>query len=457
LLAPARAQFIWQQATGTAAFDETSTNFIAVPGGYLHVGQGGGNATATNLPNHLYLAKLSPAGAVLWQQSPSFAYRNAKVLYPTGAAADASGQFYVASQFFPLKTTLSGSPSFGLLVKFTASGDTLWSRVLLGLTHSAYAQVVATADGGVVVIGQNDLDQFVAKFSPTGQELWHRTYLYNSTLTGYLDNLVLLPTGGFLVAQSPNYGGVPDKYLVLDAQGQLLTSKPARPYKHFFLRLDAAGNVLDGAGRLYKVSPLGDTLWSRQYSQYGRKVDARLAIENPGGQYLVGGQRFNGLDYDLSLLLVEKTTGAVLRDTLLVRYGGDELITGLHLDAQGNYLVGGSVSDNGPLGGADQFAFLLRGWGRLLPTRPSAAGALAGYSLFPNPAESGQTVRLASPAGPAYAGAYELRDALGQLVRHGAALPTGGLPTQALPPGLYLLRIRPAAVWLPALRLQVLP
>lgn len=163
---PATAQLLWQQATGTAALNETFTNFIAVPGGYLHVGQGGGDGTATNLPNHIYLAKLSPAGAVLWQKSPSFSFRNAKVLYPIGASADASGQFYVAGEFFPLKTASSSNPSYGLLVKFTASGDTLWSKVLLGVKQSAHTKLVVTNDGGVVVIGQNDLDQFIAKFSP---------------------------------------------------------------------------------------------------------------------------------------------------------------------------------------------------------------------------------------------------------------------------------------------------
>lgn len=156
----------------------------------------------------------------------------------------------------------------------------------------------------------------------------------------------------------------------------------------------------------------------------------------------------------MSLLLVNKQTGAVLRDTLLINYGSDELVTGLHIDAQGNYVVGLSISNYGPIGKADQFAFLLRSWNRLLPTR-SGAGALAGYSLYPNPAGGGQPVRLATPTGQAYAGAYELHDGTGRLGRAGAALPPGGLETATLPPDLYLLRLRQDEAWLPALRLQV--
>lgn len=454
LLATAsHAQILWQQTMGTAA-RETSSGFVAVPGGYVNVGQGGYNAGSTR-GNQLFISKVSAAGTVLWQKSPSFAGRNVNVLEPGGVAANAAGEVYATGQCSELMVRHPASLySFGLLVKFSPTGDTLWSRVLHGVTRSNYWKIVATADGGAVVIGANDTDQFVAKFSAAGQELWHRSYPYNSSYAGYLENIVQLASGGFLVTNSPDFGGIAWKYLVLDAQGLLVTQKSARAYGSYFMQLDLAGNVLAGAGRLYKIAPTGDTLWSRQYTQFGRNVEVRLAVPTAGGQYLLAGTRSNTLDEDLSVILVDQN-GTKLRDTLLVRYGGNEYPTGASLDAQGNYLVGGYTTI-GPLGRDDQFALLLRNWNRLLPTRPATAGPETAYYLYPNPATSADLLRLATETRRAYVGAYEVRDQMSRLVQTGRNWPASGLPLRGLPPGLYLLRLREGERWLPALRLQQL-
>jgi hypothetical protein len=220
------------------------------------------------------------------------------------------------------------------------------------------------------------------------------------------------------------------------------------------MQADLAGNVLAGAGRLYKISAVGDTLWSRQYAQFGRNVEVRLAAPTLGGQYLLAGTRSNSLDEDLSVILVDQN-GTKLRDTLLIRYGGNEYPMGISVDAQGNYLVGG-YTDNGPLGRADQFSLKLRNWNRLLPTRPTAASAATTYHLYPNPATRADRLRATTETGRAYVGAYEVRDQLGRVVRAGGSWPSPGLPLDGLPTGLYLLRLREGERWLPALRLQQL-
>lgn len=453
LLATAsHGQLLWQQAMGTAAYDETSSAFLPVPGGYVNVGGHGGNGRGA-LPNKFYLAKLDAAGTVLWQKSPSMASRNVQVMEQLGAAANAAGELYATGICTELVALHPASPySFGLLVKFSPAGDTLWSRVLHGINRSDYSQIVVTADGGAVVIGSNDNDEFIAKFSSSGQELWHRSYTYNNIVIGYLQSIVQT-TGGFLVANAPNCGcGVPWKYLVLDAQGQKITEKPA-PYRGYYsMQTNLAGNILAGAGRFYKISATGDTLWSRQYTQYGRKVEVRLATPVPGtSNYLLAGTRSNSVDEDLSLLLVDQN-GTRLRDTLLIRYGGNEWPTGLSVDAQGNYLVGGYTSDTGPIGRADQFALKLRNWNRLLPTRP-ATGPATAYQLYPNPATGVDQLRVATESGQAYTGAYELRDLTGRLLQAGTSWPSQGLPLRGRPTGLYLLRLREGERWLPALRL----
>ncbi|HET9502806.1 MAG TPA: T9SS type A sorting domain-containing protein [Hymenobacter sp.] len=453
LLATAsHAQILWQTTMGTAA-RETSAGFVAVPGGYVNVGQGGYNGGSTR-GNQFFVSKVSAAGAVLWQKSASLASRNVRVLEPLGVAATATGEVYATGQCSEQVVQHPASLySFGVLVKFSPSGDTLWSRVLHGVNRSAYWKIVTTADGGAVVIGSNDADQFVAKFSATGQELWHRSYTYSSTYPGYLENIAQLTTGGFIVTNSPNYGGLAWKYLLLDSQGMLVGTKPARAYGHYFLQTDLTGNVLASTGRLFKLSAAGDTLWSRQYTQYGRGVEVRLAVPVPGTtHYLLAGTRPNSSDQDLSVLLVDQQ-GTRLRDTLLVRYGGNEYPTGVGVDALGNYLIGG-YTDNGPLGRDDQFAVSLRSWSPLLPTRAAGGAGGAAYGLYPNPATGAARLRVASGAGAAYAGAYEVRDLAGRLVQAGGSWPAAGLAVGELAAGLYLLRLRQGEAWLPALRLQ---
>ena len=139
-----QAQVLWQQAMGTVAYDEASIAFLPVPGGYLNIGQGGRDGTGSQ-PDQIYISKLDAAGKVLWQKGQSFfAF---KALYPNGAAADVQGQLYVAANGYnPLTPSYQG---YGLLVKYSTSGDTLWTRRISQVGVVAdFARVVTTDDGG---------------------------------------------------------------------------------------------------------------------------------------------------------------------------------------------------------------------------------------------------------------------------------------------------------------------
>jgi hypothetical protein len=310
---------------------------------------------------------------------------------------------------------------------------------------------VVASDNGVVAIGNSGVDQFIEKYSASGQLLWHRTYFYNTTYPGYLQQLVRR-TSGFLVINSPNYGALPPKYLVLDEEGHLVAEKPAVWDYPYSLTADPDGTILAAGARLVKISPLGDTLWSRRYTRYGRAFEARaVAPLGPSG-YLVAGTISNTLNR-LSVLMLVAPDGQVRRDTLLMTNGGgtDVIPTGIVLDAKGNYLMGGYAAPPGgiPGGGtgnwAVQFAVALRNWSRLLPTRaPTQLAAVKGYALYPNPVREEERLQVLTPTGQPYQGAYDLLlGSTGQLVRRGQLTTGSGAASllAGLPAGLYWLRL----------------
>lgn len=447
---PAAGQLLWDQTMGTKAFDETSAAFIPVPGGYLNVGQGAVDGTARQ-PNQMYLSKVDEAGKVVWQRGQLFF--DFQFVYPLAAATDAAGQFYVAA--LASSNTPTSPPSVGLLVKYTATGDTIWTRrIITSGERSSLRRAVTTADGGVVVIGDQGTDSFIANYSSSGQVLWRRSYFFSTDHPGYLQQLAKLPTG-FLVINSPDYGGIAPRYLVLDENGLFVAEKPAPDYYPYALQPDRAGNLLAAGSRLGKISPLGDSLWTRRYRLNGAALDIRFATQTPtGGRYLLACARGPFGNQDVALLLVD-AAGTVLRDTLLYRPGAHELPTGAAFDAAGNYVIGGYATE-GPIGGADQFIFKLRNWDRLLGTATSSSRPVkVAYRLYPNPASSDE-VHIADSDGAAFTGNYELRNVTGQLVHRGRTTPKQLISLRGLPSGLYLVRLQAGQQWLPALCLSQL-
>jgi hypothetical protein len=68
-----------------------------------------------------------------------------------------------------------------LLAKFTASGDTLWTKVLGGTDEDRGHSVIQASDGGIVVtgytksFGAGSYDLLLAKFDASGNHLWTKT------------------------------------------------------------------------------------------------------------------------------------------------------------------------------------------------------------------------------------------------------------------------------------------
>ena len=435
--APARAQFLWQKAIGTAAGSETAEFMVPVAGGFVTLGQ----YVEWTAPfgTGLFLSKVSPAGDTLWTRR--WPLRRAGALYPRGLFADAAGNLVATAITFgpPPSPTAPQPPSEGRLVKFSAQGDTLWTRAVSAPSNAALTVPVLGNDGNYVVIGDVGLSlPALFKFSPAGALLWTQIVPYNTTRQGYLQNLVAVPNGYFLVS-SPNFGGLKSKYITVNEQGGYQFERPGRIYYPDQLKLDSQGNILAVGGDLLKLTVQGDSIWGSLYQQFGQMLGVARLAELPNGRYLVAGTRRNGPARDVGLAVVDRN-GTLLRDTLFVRNGSDENVAGIALTPAGNYVValGASV---GPFGRADQLLFAYRTWDRLLPTRAAQPAARARLAAYPNPTADALT--LEAPDAHRLTGSYTLYDLRGSAVQAGPlpGLARARLSLSSLPAGIYLLRV----------------
>jgi hypothetical protein len=163
--------------------------------------------------------------------------------------------------------------------------------------------------------------------------------------------------------------------------------------------------------------------------------------------YIGVGQQVINLRYDLVLSEVSRDS-RVLRDTTLIRFGGEEYPVGIELDSRGNYVIGG-YTDFGPIGGAGGYDIFLMKMRLFNTLGVPDADPDRHIALFPNPATTAFTPRLPAPA----RGAYTLRDALGRVVRQGtfpALIPSSTssstdapVSVAGLPAGLYWLTYLP--------------
>lgn len=433
---PAAAQFLWQRAVGTATRGETAEYMVAVPGGFVTAGQSGNITVSDN--SGLYLSKVNYTGDTLWTHRITFA--NVHIFYPRGLIVDAGGNLVVAAFTFtpPASPTAPASVSQGLLVKLTATGDTLWTRPLRNPAGAALTSVTLGNDGSYVAIGSfgNTLP-VLHKFSPAGALLWSQLVPYDNTRPGYLQTLVAVPAG-YLVCSDPYVLGLPPKFITVNETGNYQFERSCW-CGAIQMRLDAQGNVLAAGANLTKLTAQGDSLWSRSYQQYGQQLALARVVELPNGRYLAAGERLNGPTRDVGFIVVDRN-GNRLRDTLLVR-NGDENVAGVAFTPAGHYVVA-LGSSLGPIGYADQLLFAYRSWDRLLPTATRQPAPLARLTAFPNPTTDELTL-VAADAHP-ITGQWALYDMLGCQLQAGTwpGLPYGRLSLHAQPAGFYLLRVR---------------
>lgn len=172
---PAHGQDLqWVRQFGTAAYDAASA--VTTDGsGHIYVGgvTRGTLPTQTSAGNgDAFVARYDPAGAVVWFRQFGTSGEDGIA----AAATDAAGNVYAAG-FIGGATSIAGTA--GLLAKYDAAGNQLWSREF-GTSGFSTSAIDLDADGAgnVYVLGTManvfGSESFLTKYSAAGDQLWTR-------------------------------------------------------------------------------------------------------------------------------------------------------------------------------------------------------------------------------------------------------------------------------------------
>jgi hypothetical protein len=173
---PAHGQDLqWVRQFGTAAYDAASAVTTDGSGNIYVAGVTRGTLpTQTSAGNgDAFVARYDPAGAVVW-------FRQFGTSHEDGiraAATDAAGNVYVAG-FVGGGTSIAGTA--GLLAKYDADGNQLWSRVF-GTSGFSTSAIDLDTDGAgnVYVLGTMGnlfgTESFLTNYSAAGDQLWTRS------------------------------------------------------------------------------------------------------------------------------------------------------------------------------------------------------------------------------------------------------------------------------------------
>ncbi|MDX9750685.1 MAG: T9SS type A sorting domain-containing protein [Flavobacteriales bacterium] len=173
-------------------------------------------------------------------------------------------------------------------MRFSADGDTLWTRVFGGLTPDHYMigrQVKHTPDGGFLIVGDtgfniivNGMDAFAIKTDSLGNEQWRRYYTWPPPRTEGLISCDIGPASTYYLAGST---------FPSDDNGQ-----------HWVMRVDTLGEVL------------WETIWGGPFSE-----GATQAVTATDGHLLIfGGHGYATAGTALRpyIAKLDSTDGAIL-------------------------------------------------------------------------------------------------------------------------------------------------
>ena len=258
---------VWSRQIGTSAWDEASFTTIDSSGNIYIAGHTEGSLSGPTAGGEdILVTKFDPSGNELWSRQIGTAGDDRG----RSVAVDASGNIYITGE---TSGSLAGEhlgEEDAFLIKLDASGDDLWS-LQMGTPDTDSPRSVAVDASGNAYIGgwtRGDLglggpdadgresDAFLAKFDPSGNELWARQFGTPDAAEGF-GNVVLDAAG--------------DVYVGGNTSGDL-------------------GGTNEGAADVFltKFDASGNELWNQQFGSSGSDSAYAIAMDASGDIYFAG-------------------------------------------------------------------------------------------------------------------------------------------------------------------------
>ena len=119
--------------------------------------------------NNIVTIKYNNNGTLLWSKEYNSSGSTNDISY--GLAVDSVGNCYVAGY-----TGVNTGPFDGVIIKYNADGDTIWSRKLLTNLDDELTNIAIDINNSVYVTGRSGDTALVFKFDTNGNLLWRDKY-----------------------------------------------------------------------------------------------------------------------------------------------------------------------------------------------------------------------------------------------------------------------------------------
>lgn len=313
----------WQRVLGSAGESVSSRGVAADAGGHVVVtGYTLKPLESSELSSSdAFVAAYSGSGDLLWTAELATPASDAAA----GVSLDAEGNVLIAGD---TSGALEGT-AFGFgdayVAKYSPGGELAWVRQIGTAAPDEAAGVSADASGNVFVAGVtrgglagsragNDLDGWIAKYSPAGEALWVRqlgsSVGYDDPIAGVstdADGNVLIAGRSFGALEGDNHGSADAFVAKLSSAGELLwihqlgdadydaaESVQADADGNVFIAGQLGGSFAGGPGVVIpgrpfvaKYSPAGEQLWLSALEDGAIGSVSSVAID--GGDALVAG------------------------------------------------------------------------------------------------------------------------------------------------------------------------
>ncbi|GAB4326430.1 MAG: lipoprotein [Candidatus Zixiibacteriota bacterium] len=224
-----------------------------------------------------WIIRISPAGDLIWQRT----YDVGPLDEGAGITEANNGDLLLAGTFLVTLTSFDKH-----LIRVTSTGDVIWSRTFDHAQFDAVSDVIATSDGGFVIVGQSSNPQGgaaqtqVFKIDSLGNELWNKQYGTSGEYSAR--DIALFPDGRIVVVGGVNSNGPSglDPYvLLLSATGEQLDEYViARPNYN-----DAGGVAIAADGNLVVAGTSSEPGRDREVYLFKLQLDGTVQWERTYG------------------------------------------------------------------------------------------------------------------------------------------------------------------------------
>ena len=307
---------------------------------------------------HIFVAKFSPAGNVIWATSAGGDGSD----QVTAIATDPGGNIYITGYFgsdsIAFGSTVLVNHGFNnvFIAKYDSSGNAIWAKSIVGTDDDAARGIATDSSGNVYItggftsasislgtitlhqVGSGGSEFFVAKYDSAGNVLWAK-------MAGSINYESSSPGAGIAVGESGNVyvtGSFSGNTLVFDAI-EITTPGSYTNYSVFIAKYDAAGNVL----------------WANSAGGRANDFSHAIAADADGNTYITGYFLSDTMAFG-SYNLINQSTGSFNQSFFIAKYSplgallwakgaggnGPELGTSLSIDLLGNVYVTGSFNSN---------------------------------------------------------------------------------------------------------------